>query len=93
LLALVVEFGEPVADAGAHGGGCGTVRVGGDGFQCFDLGVLGGVELLDAGGERGCVGVAARLGVGVGGGELGGEVGGALGSEDVIGEEPADDGV
>lgn len=84
MLALVVEFGEPVADAGANGGG----EVGGDFFQGSDL---GGVELADAGGEGGGVGGAAGLGFGVGCGELGGEQGGALGSEYVVAEEPARD--
>jgi hypothetical protein len=41
--ALGLELGEPFADAGAHGFGCGAV---GDVFEGGDLGVLLGVEFL-----------------------------------------------
>ena len=65
LLPLGVEFGEPVADAGAHGGGGRAV---GDVFQRPDLRVLLGVQFLDGGAQRGGFGVAAGGGLGVGGG-------------------------
>jgi hypothetical protein len=86
--ALLVEFGEPGPDAGAHGSGGGPV---GDFLQGGDLGVLGGVEFADADGQSGGLGVAAGLGFGVGGGELGGEQFGAAGPEHARGQEPAGD--
>ena len=85
LLAFVVECGEP----GAEGGGGGVTGVVGDLLEFEDLGVLGGVDFLDAGLEGGLGGLA--LGGGVGGGELGFEEGGAFGSEDAGGEEGAGD--
>lgn len=82
--ALGVEFGEPCGDALAHLGG-GGAAVGWDFFEGGDLGVLGGIELPDEGGEGGYLGVAAGGGFGVGGGDLGGEQGGAFGAEHVRG--------
>ncbi len=60
-------------------------------FEFEDLGVLGGLDPLDAGLEPGGLGVAVGVGVGVGGGELGGQEFRPAGSEDAVGEEPADD--
>ena len=78
LLAFVVEVGEPGTDPGAHGG---VGRVSGQLLQLEELGVLGGVDLPDAGGEGGDLLVALGGGVGVGGRELGGQQPGAFGSE------------
>jgi hypothetical protein len=44
LFAFVVQVGEAGADAGAHGGGCGVGRVGGELFEFEDLGVLRGLD-------------------------------------------------
>jgi hypothetical protein len=87
--ALGVEFGEPVADAGAHGGGGGPV---GDFFQGGDLGVLGDVEFADEGGQGGGLGVAAGGGLGVDRGPLGGEEFGAAGGEQAGFQEDAGEG-
>jgi hypothetical protein len=60
-------------------------------FEFEDLGVLGGLDPLDAGLEPGGLGITVGGGVGVGGRELGGQQGGAAGSEDAVSEELADD--
>ena len=91
LLAFVVELGEPVADAGAHGGGGGVGGVGGEFFLGQDLGFLRGLVLPDLGRQGGGLGVAVGGRGGVGGGELGGEQLGAAGAEDVVAEEQAGD--
>jgi len=46
-----------------------------------------GVEFADGGAQGGGLGVAAGLGVCVGGGKLGGEQCGAAGAEDAVKEE------
>jgi hypothetical protein len=91
VIAFVVEFGEPVCDPGPHRGRGGVGRVGGELFQAEDLGFLGGVDLLEPGGQGGDLGVPVGGGVGVGGGELGSEQFGAAGAEDVLGEEQRHD--
>jgi hypothetical protein len=91
LFAFAVEVSEPGADAGAHGGGGGAGRVGGQGFQFQDLGVLRGLDPPDPGLEGGGLGVTLGGGVGVGGGELGGQQFSAAGAEDAGSEEPAHD--
>ncbi len=78
------QFGEPIADAGAHGGGGRAV---GDVFQRPDLRVLLPVQFLDDGFEGGGFGVAAGGGFGVGGRELRGQQRGAAGAEDAVQEE------
>ncbi len=91
LLAFVVEVGEAGADAGAHGGGCGVGGVGGERFEFEDLGVLRGLDPLDAGLEPGGLGIAVGYGVGVGGGEPGGQEFRPAGSEDTVSEELSHD--
>jgi hypothetical protein len=75
----VLEFGERFGDPGSHGGR------GGVGRELLEAEDLGGVDLLEAGGQGGGLVVA------VGGGVGGGEQFGAAGAEDVLGEEQAAD--
>jgi len=91
LLAFVVQVGEAGADPGAHGGGGGVGRVGGELFEFEDLGVLRGLDPLDAGLEPGGLGITVGGGVSVSGRELGGQQLRAAGSEDAGGEEPSHD--
>ena len=90
--ALLVEFGEPVADAGAHGGCGGAVGV--DVFQGGDLGGLLLVQLGDLRSQRGGGRVTARggVGVGVGRGKLRGEQRRPARSKYPVVEETAGDG-
>ena len=89
----MVQVGEPGADAGAHRGGGGVGRVGGQVFQFEDLGVLRGLDPLDPGLQPGGLGVLLGGGVGVGGGELARQELGAAGAEDPGGEERPGDAV
>ena len=66
LFAFPVEVGDPGADPGAHRGGRGVGRVGGQLFEFEDLGVLRGLDPPDPGLQLRGLGIARRVGVGVG---------------------------
>jgi hypothetical protein len=89
--AFVVQVGEPAADPAAQRGGGGVGWVGGELFEFEDAGVLGGVDLRQAGADGGGLGVAVGGCGGVGGRELGGEQRLAVRAEDVLAEEQAGD--
>jgi hypothetical protein len=58
---FVVQVGEVGVDAGPQGGRGGVGRVGGQGGQVVDEAVLGGLDVLEPGFDRGGLGIGAGL--------------------------------
>ena len=91
VFAFGFQFAEPLEVPGAHGldGGCVRIQFG-EGLDFADVGVFGGVDLLESLAEPGGLLFAAGGVLGRAGGQLLGEQGGAVGAEDLGGEELLD---